>query len=343
MKRLLNVLYVMTQGSYLKKEGETVTVIVDRQVKLRVPVITIQSIVLFGDIMVTPSLFGFCAKKGIGVSWLSVYGRFMGRLVGPTQGNVLLRREQYKISDDKTRAVLVSRNIIAAKISNCRTVLQRALRDHPEKLDEKAFSAAIRSLKSSIDHALEETNLETLRGIEGDASREYFSVFNNLIIAQTADFVFTNRSRRPPMDRVNAMMSFYYTLLYHDLRSALETTGLDPQVGFLHRDRPGRMSLALDIMEEFRPFFVDRLVLSMINLKQIDAKDFQVTGVGSVRFTEKGMKKVLAEYQKKKQESLTHPYLNDEMHLGLIFHAQALLLARYVRGDIDGYPAFFWK
>ena len=333
----------MTQGAYLKKEGETIAVFIERQVRLRVPVITIQAIVLFGDIIVTPSLFGFCAKRGIGVSWLSVYGRFMGRLVGPTQGNVLLRREQYKISEDKTRAVLIARNIIAAKISNCRTVLQRALRDHPDKMDEKMFNTAIRSLKSSIGKALVETDLDKLRGIEGDASREYFSVFNSLILIQTADFEFTNRSRRPPMDRVNAMMSFYYTLLYHDIRSALEPTGLDPQVGFLHRDRPGRMSLALDIMEEFRPFFVDRLVLSMVNLKQIEAKDFQITGSGAVRFTENGMKKVLAEYQKKKQESLKHPYLDDEMHIGLIFHTQALLLARLIRGDIDGYPAFFWK
>ncbi len=343
MKRLLNTLYVMTQGSYLKKEGETITVLLEKQVRLRVPVITIQSIVLFGDILVTPALFGFCAKKGISISWLSVYGRFLGRLVGPTQGNVLLRREQYRISEDKTRAVQVARTIIAAKIANSRTVLQRALRDHQDKIDEKAMSSAITVLRHAMEKAHSETDLETLRGLEGDASRTYFSVFNDLIISQKADFTFANRSRRPPMDRVNAMMSFYYTLLYHDIRSALETTGLDPAVGFLHRDRPGRMSLALDIMEEFRPFFGDRLVLSLINLNQIDAKDFQVTGTGAVRFKDSGMKTVLAEYQKKKQESLTHPFLEDEMHIGITFHAQALLLARYIRGDIDGYPSFFWK
>ena len=343
MKRLLNTLYVMTQGAYLKKEGETITVLVEHQVRLRVPVITIHAVVLFGDIMVTPSLLGFCAKKGISISWLNVYGRFMGRLVGPTQGNVLLRREQYRISEDKNRAVLVARNTVTAKIANCRTILQRALRDHPDKINGETMSSIIGTLKIAMDKASSETDLEKLRGIEGDASRVYFSVFNDLIVSQKADFSFSNRNRRPPMDRVNALLSFCYTLLYHDIRSALETTGLDPAVGFLHRDRPGRMSLALDIMEEFRPFFVDRLVLSLINLKQIDEKDFSITGVGSVRFTDAGMKKVVAEYQKKKQNILTHPYLGEEMCIGILFNVQALLLARYIRGDIDGYPAFFWK
>jgi CRISPR-associated protein Cas1 len=267
----------------------------------------------------------------------------MGRLVGPTQGNVLLRREQYRISEDKNSAVLIARNIITAKIANSRTVLQRALRDHPDQVDCGKIPSVVDYLKRQMDNASAETDLDTLRGIEGDSSRTYFSVFNNLITAQKADFSFSDRNRRPPMDRVNAMLSFYYTMLYHDIRSALETTGLDPAVGFLHRDRPGRMSLALDIMEEFRPFFVDRLVLSLINLKKTDRKDFQTSNTGAVRFTDTGMKKMVTEYQQRKQDSITHPYLNDEMHIGLVFHSQAQLLARHIRGDIDGYPAFFWK
>jgi CRISP-associated protein Cas1 len=343
MKRLLNTLYVMTQGSYLKKEGETICVYIDHQPKLRIPAISLQSIILFGDILVTPSLFAFCAQCGISVSWLSFYGRFRGRLVGPTTGNVLLRREQYRIADDKTRSALIARNIVTAKIANCRTLLKRALRDHGDKLDSKPIEQSVTRMQSSMDRLQIATDLDIIRGIEGDASREYFSAFNALIIAQKADFSFTERNRRPPMDRVNALLSFLYTMLYHDARSALETTGLDPAVGFLHRDRPGRMSLALDLMEEFRPVIIDRLVFTLINLKQVDGKGFEIQGSGAVRFKETTMKIVLAEYQKKKQESITHPFIGEEMHYGIAIHAQALLLARLLRGDIEGYPPFFWR
>jgi CRISP-associated protein Cas1 len=343
MKRLLNTLFVMTQGSYLRKEGETIVVKVGDETKLRVPVLAIGSIVCFGDVLMSPSLMGHCAKNGVTISYLSLYGRFLARVMGPTSGNVLLRREQYRISEDPQRAACIARTIIAAKISNCRNVLLRALRDHGDAMASDEIEIVCATLKRSIDAALAESDLDKIRGIEGDAAREYYSVFNELICVQKADFTFADRNRRPPLDRVNCLLSFIYVMIYHDMRSALETTGLDPAVGFLHRDRPGRMSLALDLMEEFRPFVADRLVLSLINLKQVDPKCFEVSISGAVLLNEKGKKIVVAEYQKRKQDSLTHPFIGEEMHLGIAMHSQAILLARHIRGDLDGYPAYFWK
>ena len=343
MKRLLNTLYVMTQDSYLRKEGETILVRVGDETSLRVPVLAISSIVCFGDVLLSPSLMGHCVKNGVTISFLSFYGRFLARVMGPTSGNVLLRREQYRISEDKERSATIARTIIAAKIANCRTVLLRALRDHGEAVASEDIEGVCAALKRSVVESLAETDLERLRGIEGEAARAYYSVFNELIRAQKADFTFADRNRRPPLDRVNCLLSFVYVMVYHDMRSALETMGLDPAVGFLHRDRPGRMSLALDIMEEFRPFVADRLVLSLINLKQVDAKCFEVAGSGAVLLNDKGRKIVVAEYQKRKQDSITHPFIGEEMHLGIAMHSQALLLARHIRGDLDGYPAFFWK
>ncbi len=343
MKRVLNTLYVMSQGAYLKKEGEAVAVKVGGEVKLRVPTLTIGSIVCFGDALLSPSLMGHCARNGVSISFLSAYGRFLARVEGPTAGNVLLRREQYRISEDKTRAVRIARCVVAAKVANSRAVILRALRDHGDRMKADEASHASDVLKCCVDAAIQENDLDRLRGIEGDAARTYFDVFNDLIVTQKADFSFTDRNRRPPLDRVNALLSFIYTMLYHDMRSALETTGLDPAVGFLHRDRPGRMSLALDLMEEMRPFIADRLVLSLINLKQIDQKDLKVSESGAVLLSEAGKKTVVSTYQKRKQDTITHPYVGEEMHVGILMHTQALLLARCIRGDIDGYPAFIWK
>ncbi len=343
MKRVLNTLYVMTQGAYLKKEGDAVAVRVRRELRLRVPIIGISSIVCFGDALLSPALMGHCAHSGVSISFMSAYGRFLARVQGPTTGNVLLRREQYRIADDKKRSALIARSIVAAKIANCRSVILRALRDHGEQIPNKQLSLASDDLKLKIDAAMCEDDLEKLRGIEGSAAQIYFSVFNDLIVSQKADFSFMDRNRRPPLDRVNALLSFLYTMLYHDLRSALETTGLDPAVGFLHRDRPGRMSLALDLMEEFRPLIAERLVLSLIDLKQIERKDLSVSESGAVLLSEAGRKTVVSAYQKRKQDLLTHPYLGEEMHVGIVLQTQALLLARHIRGDIDGYPAFVWK
>jgi CRISP-associated protein Cas1 len=343
VKRVLNTLYIMSQGAYLKKEGEAVAVKIGGEIKLRVPIISIGSIVCFGDALLSPSLMGHCAKSGVAISFLSAYGRFLARVEGPTTGNVLLRREQYRIADDKSRAVVIARCVVVAKIANCRSVILRALRDHGDHMKAEKAACAADVLRCSIDAALCECDLERLRGIEGDAARAYFGVFNDLIVAQKADFSFADRNRRPPLDRVNALLSFVYTMLYHDMRSALETTGLDPAVGFLHRDRPGRMSLALDLMEEFRPFIAERLVLSLINLKQIDQKDLTVSESGAVLLSEAGRKTVVSTYQKRKQDAITHPYIGEEMHVGILMQTQALLLARCIRGDIDGYPAFIWK
>ena len=343
MKRVLNTLYVMTQGSYLKKEGEAIAVRTGGETKLRLPIVSIGSIVCFGDAMVSPALMGHCAANGVTISYLSAYGRFLARIVGPTTGNVLLRREQYRISDDHHRSARIARAIVAAKIANCRAVVLRALRDHADQMQAENAARAADELKTRIDSAMEERDLDRLRGIEGDAAHIYFDVFNELIVAQKADFSFRDRNRRPPLDRVNALLSFVYTMLYHDLRSALETTGLDPAVGFLHRDRPGRMSLALDVMEEFRPFIAERLVLSLINLKQIDAKDLTISESGAVLLSDAGRKTVVSAYQKRKQDTLVHPFIGEEMHVGIVLQTQALLLARHIRGDLDGYPAFVWK
>jgi len=343
MKRLLNTLFVMTQNADLRKDGETVVVRVGRVTKLRVPIITIGSIVCFGDVLISPSLLGFCAQHGVPVSFLSLYGRFLARVQGPVSGNVLLRKEQYRVSDDKEKSALLARTMVAAKIANCRTVLLRALRDHGDKNGGEGMTEASAVLKRNLDIVMEEKNLERIRGIEGDSAKVYFGVFNDLIVSQKADFSFTDRNRRPPLDRVNALLSFTYTMLCHDMRSALETVGLDPAVGFLHRDRPGRMSLALDLMEEMRPFFADRLVLSLVNMKQVAGKDFTVSESGAVFMSDTCRKGVVAAYQKRKQDTVTHPFVGEEMHIGILFQTQAILLARFLRGDIDGYPAYFWR
>jgi CRISPR-associated protein Cas1 len=343
MKRFLNTLFVMTQKSYLKKDGETVVVRAGGEVKLRVPLISLSGIVCFGNVAVSPFLLGRAAECGISISFLSQYGKFLARSQGPIAGNVLLRRAQYKLSDDPAVTASIIRQILTGKFANCKTVLQRALRDHSGKVDCIALEKAVAKLDRGLVRIQGETDAEILRGIEGELAHEYFGVFNELITAQKADFVFQDRSRRPPLDRVNALLSFAYTMLYHDMRSALETTGLDPAVGFLHRDRPGRLSLALDLMEEMRPFFADRLALSLINLKQLEAKRFTVSDSGAVIMDDDSRKIFLAAYQKRKQDAITHPFVQEDMHIGILFHTQALLMARFIRGDLEAYPPFIWR
>ncbi len=343
MKRLLNTLFVTTQKTYMRKQGETLVVQQGKDILLQLPLINLSSIVCFGNIRISPFLLGNCPKYGISVSFLSQYGKFLARVQGPVSGNVLLRRAQYRMTDDSKICADIIRNIVIGKISNCRTVLQRAQRDHAGKIDEAKVNSAVESLERAMNKAMEAKEADVLRGIEGDAAREYFGVFNELVVTQKNDFTFNERSRRPPLDRVNALLSFVYTLLYHDMRSVLESTGLDPAVGFLHRDRPGRLSLALDLMEEFRPYFADRLVLSLINLKQIEPRQFRILENGAVLMNDAARKTVLAAYQKRKQDSIRHPFVDNDMHIGLLFHTQALLLARYIRGDIDGYPPFIWR
>ncbi len=343
MKKHLNTLFVTTQGAYLAKEGETVVVKVEKEIRLRIPVHTIGGIVCFGNVSCSPFLMGFCAENGVGLSFLTERGRFLARVQGPVSGNVLLRREQYRRADDTCASADVARSILTGKIANSRTVLQRALRDHADKMAADEVSFAVKRLGNHLDLLSQVQTLDALRGCEGDAAHLYFSVFDHLIVAQKEAFSFQERNRRPPLDNVNCLLSFLYTLLVHDIRSALESVGLDPAVGFLHRDRPGRPSLALDIMEEFRPFLADRLVLSLINLRQVQEKGFEKSDSGAVLMNDETRKKVLVAYQERKQEEIVQPFLDEKVTIGILFHIQALLLARYLRGDIDGYPPFIWK
>ncbi len=343
MKKHLNTLFVTTQGAYLAKEGESVIVRVEKETRLRIPVHTLGGIVCFGNVGCSPFLMGFCAERDVAISFLSEYGRFLARVQGPVSGNVLLRREQYRRADDMTFSAQMARSVLTGKVANCRTVLRRALRDHSDKLDTNQVSQASRQISGSLRRLQEDVPLNSMRGIEGDAAHVYFKVFDHLITSQKQDFFFQDRNRRPPLDNVNCLLSFLYTLVMHDVRSALESVGLDPAVGFLHRDRPGRPGLALDLMEEFRPFIADRLTLSLINLSQVQKKGFKKSESGAVLMDDETRKTVLVAYQKRKQDEIMHPFIEEKVTIGLLFHTQALLLARYLRGDLDGYPPFIWK
>ena len=343
MKKHLNTLFVTTQGSYLAKEGETIAVKIEKEVRLRLPIHTIGGIVCFGNVACSPFLMGFCAENGVGVSFLSEHGRFLARVQGPVSGNVLLRREQYRRADDPQTSAELCRCVLAGKIANSRTVLQRAIRDHGEKIAADEVGFAVKRLNHYLEILDGDHNLDTLRGFEGDAAHIYFRVFDHLIVAQKDNFHFAERNRRPPLDNVNALLSFIYTLIVHDIRSALEVVGLDPAVGFLHRDRPGRPGLALDFMEEFRSFLADRLVLSLINLRKVQGKGFTKSETGAVTMNDETRKTVLVSYQERKQEEIFHPFIEEKVTIGILFHIQAMLMARYLRGDLDGYPPFIWK
>ncbi len=343
MQRFLNTLYVTTQKTYLHKKGEAIEVIVEDKTVATIPMINLDSIVCFGNIYVSPFLLGAAPEYNITISFLSETGKFLARVQGPVAGNVLLRKAQYRVSDDKDNSAKVANYFITGKIANQKTVLQRALRDHKDKVDIPKIQAVIQDLNRNLEKIEKETDLDKLRGIEGDSAESYFSVFDDLITSQKEGFKFEGRNRRPPLDNVNAMLSYVYTLLYHDMISACEVVGLDPAVGFMHRDRPGRLSLALDLMEEFRAFFADRLVLSLINRNEITPDQFEVSASGAVIMNESARKTLINAYQKKKEVVINHPYVDKRMHLAILFHTQARLLARYLRGDIDGYPVYIWK
>lgn len=343
MKKYLNTLFVTTQGAYLSKEGETVVVTVEKETRLQLPVHTISGIVCFGQVSMSPYLMGFCAENNVAVSFLTEYGRFLARVHGETNGNVLLRRQQYRMADDNVFSAGLAKAFLTGKFANSRVVLQRALRDHSDKVDVNLIEKVSKRLSVSLEQIQQDLSLDELRGIEGDCAHAYFDVFNDLIVAQKKDFIFDGRNRRPPLDNVNCLLSFLYTLLVHDTRSALESVGFDAYVGFLHRDRPGRPGLALDMMEEIRAFLADRLTLSLINREQVQKKGFIKSESGAVLMDEETRKVLLAAYQKRKQEEIVHPFLKEPIPVGLLFYVQALLLARYLRGDLDGYPVFIWK
>ncbi len=344
MKKLLNTVYVTTEGAGLRKDGENLVVKIDGEERARAPLHMLASVVLFGSIYISPPLIGACAEAGINIVLLSRFGRFQARVEGPVSGNVLLRRAQYRRSDDPEDIV---RSIVLGKISNQRAVLMRSLRDYGDTMDP-GHKTAISDATGRMAYILRrvgrgDDNPDILRGAEGEAAQLYFSVFNHLIRSPDDEFRFRGRSRRPPLDPVNALLSFLYTLLTHDCRSAAESIGLDPAVGFLHRDRPGRPSLALDLMEELRPILADRLALSLINRRQLRARDFQTRDGGAVLLKDDARKTVLNAWQDRKKQERRHPFIEESAPLGLVPYLQAQLLARHLRGDLDAYPPWFWK
>lgn len=346
MRRQLNTLYVTTEGAWLRKDGANVVMDVEKQEKARIPVHMLESLVCFGRVLVSPPLLGYCAEQGISVCFLSPNGRFLARVEGPVSGNVLLRREQYRRSDDPSGCVAIIRHLLIGKLYNQRVVLGRALRDHGESMEPEGKAAvthACQRLERISRNLLTGEDSQLLRGLEGEAAQAYFGVLDHLIRVPVPALRFNGRNRRPPRDAVNALLSFFYTLLTHDCRSALETVGLDPAVGFLHRDRPGRPSLALDLMEEFRAFLADRLVLSMINRRQLSERDFQSMDNGVVLLREESRKSLLVAYQERKREEVLHAFVNEKLPIGLLPVLQAQLLARHLRGDLDAYPPFLWK
>lgn len=346
MRRRLNTLYVTTEGAWLHKDGGNVVLDVDGQTKGRVPAHKLESLVCIGRVLVSPVLLGYCAEQGICVCFLTRHGRFLARVEGPVSGNVLLRRRQYQSTDDATVCRAIVSHMLQGKLHGQRMVLARGLRDHGDRMsvpDRQALTDTIKRLQRLTDRLWIAASVDEMRGLEGDAARLYFSVFDHLIRVTDPELRFRGRSRRPPKDAINALLSFLYTLITHDCRGALETVGLDPAVGFLHRDRPGRPSLALDLLEGFRPMLADRLALSLVNRRQLTTKDFRVLDNGGVLLEDAARKIVLTAYQERKQDQIWHPFLEEKLELGLLPYVQSLLLARHLRGDIDGYPPFLWK
>lgn len=339
MKRLGNTLYVTSQGSYLSKDGDCVLVAREDGGKTRVPLHNVDGIVGFGRVSASPFLLGACAGAGVTLTWLTEHGRFLARVEGPVSGNVRLRRAQYAAADDPQASADLARALLAGKIANQRAVLLRARRDHGEDAAGR-ISAAIDTLAATLRRLEATPELDALRGVEGDAAAAYFSAFPALVRNPEPAFAFSGRVRRPPTDAVNCLLSFVYTLLTHDARAALEEVGLDPQVGFLHRERPGRPSLALDLVEEFRAWFADRLVLSLVNRAQVRPRDFLADAAGAVTLTDAARRTVLIAYQERKAEEIRHPFLDETCAVGLLWHAQARLLAKRLRGDLDAYPPF---
>jgi CRISPR-associated protein Cas1 len=343
---MLNTIYVTSEGAWLRKDGANLVVEVEGVEQGRVPLHMLDGVVSFGRPGCSPAAMAACAEAGITISHLEPNGRFLARVEGARTGNVLLRRIQYRAADDPSAQVPVVRSIVAAKAANQRTVLLRALRDHAAAMAPAAAAAvadAERRLAHLARRALALDSVEALRGFEGEAAALYFGVFDHLVLTDGLAFRFGGRSRRPPLDRINALLSFLYAMLGHDCRSALEAHGLDPQVGFLHTDRPGRPGLALDLMEELRAPLADRLALSLVNRGQVREGDFVQEEAGGVRLTDSGRRTVLLTWQERKRDELRHPFLGEQAPLGLLAHLQAQLLARHLRGDLDGYPAFIWR
>lgn len=343
MRKMLNTLYVTSPNTYLSLDGENIVILKDDVEALRVPLHNLEGIVAFGYTGASPALMGACAKRNIALSFMKPSGKFLSRVVGEVRGNVTLRKAQYRLSDDVGESHKIARSFILGKIYNARWVVERATRDHGARLNVDKLKGVSQTLAKALKLVEESRDLEQLRGVEGEAAAQYFRVLDDLILQQKEDFYFHDRNKRPPLDNVNALLSFVYTLLAHDAAAALETVGLDPYVGFLHRDRPGRVSLALDLMEELRAVYADRFVISLINKREINAAGFTRMENGAVIMDDETRRDVLKAWQSRKQEEIRHPFLQEKMEWGLVPYAQAMLLARFIRGDLDGYPAFMWK
>jgi CRISPR-associated protein Cas1 len=343
MRKLLNTLYVTSPDTYLSLDGENIVILKDEAEVTRIPLHNLEGIVAFGYTGASPALMGACAKHNIALSFMKQSGKFLAKVVGEVRGNVTLRKSQYRISDSPEKSFSIAKNFVIGKIYNARWVIERATRDYTMRLDVDKLKGVSNALAESLKSIERSENLEQLRGIEGEAAVQYFSVLDDLILQQKEYFYFHCRNKRPPLDNVNAMMSFVYTLLAHDTASALETAGLDPYVGFLHRDRPGRISLALDMMEELRSVYADRFVISLINKREIKPEGFIKKENGAVIMDDDARKTILKAWQSRKQEIITHPFLQEKIEWGLVPYTQAMLLARYIRGDLDGYPPFMWK
>lgn len=343
MKHLLNTLYILSEDIYLSLDGENVVVNREKQAVARYPLHTLQNIITFSYSGASPALMGACAERQIGFAFCTPRGKFLARVCGEGNGNVLLRRSQYRIADDPVQSCRISRTMVFGKLFNARWSIERTRRDHSLRVDSEKIISASQQICGLLPQVKEISLPEELRGLEGVGASAYFGVFDEMILGDKETFCFHGRNRRPPLDPVNAMLSFAYSLLAHDCASALESVGLDSYVGFLHRDRPGRTSLALDLMEELRPCMADRFVLTLINNRQVKASDFLYMESGAVILTDNGRKTFLKSWQEKKKETLTHPYLGEKLPWGMIPYIQALLLARYLRGDLDAYPPFLWK
>lgn len=343
MKKLLNTLYVTSENSYLSLDGENIVVFEDKKEVGRLPLHNLEGIVSFGYRGTSPALMGACADRNISLCYVTPQGKFLARVTGKIKGNVILRQQQYESSRDKEISLSIAKNCITGKIYNARWVLERAVRDHSLQINTDQVKTASVHLKQSLEYIRNSQSKEQLRGYEGEAASIYFGVFNELILQQKKDFVFCGRNKRPPLDNINAMLSFVYTLLTNQIASALECVGLDPYIGYLHTERPGRVSLALDLIEELRAPLADRFVLSLINKKVITRKNFKTKENGAVIMDDEARKRLLTEWQNRKKETITHPLLKEKIEWGMVPYVQAMLLARYLRGDLDGYPVFLWK
>jgi CRISPR-associated protein Cas1 len=343
MRKLLNTLFVTTPDTYLALDGENIVVLKEETKLGRVPLHNLEGVVTSGYLGASPALMRKCAEKNISLTFLTTSGRFGSRVTGGTTGNVTLRKKQYRISDDETQSLAIARHFIVGKLYNQRWMLERITRDNPLRVNVEQFKQISVELKKYIEAVQQAKDLDSLRGIEGQAANRYFLLFDQMILQQKAEFGFYGRNRRPPLDNVNALLSLAYTLLAQECAAALETVGLDPYVGFMHQDRPGRTSLALDLMEELRGIYADRFVLTLINKKVVTAKDFIKKESGAVLLTDAGRKVFFKNWQDKKQETIQHPFLGEKISWGLVPYAQALLLSRYLRDDLDGYPPFLWK